>query len=134
ARDLPFAYFHIFSYSPRPGTAATRLGQRISPPIIKARNRRLAELSRTKRLGFYQRFVDRPVSVLFETKGPEDLWTGLTDNFIRVGVTASRDLTNQICQVSITGVMDGLAIGQLTSPPFPSKGEKSLPMLGRSLA
>lgn len=133
ARDLPFAYFHIFSYSPRPGTAATRLGQRISPPIIKARNRRLAELSRTKRLGFYQRFVDRSVSVLFETKGPEDLWTGLTDNFIRVGVTALRDLTNQICQANITGVMDGLAIGQLTAQPSHPAGKRTLPMLKRPL-
>lgn len=131
ARDLPFAYFHIFSYSSRPGTSASRLRQRVSPSIIKKRNRVLAELSRAKRLNFYQRFVDQPVSVLFETKVSEGLWTGLTDNFIKVGVQAPCDLTNQIYKTQITGVMDGLAIGQLAPQLYYSEEDKSLPVLDK---
>ena len=38
---LPFTYLHVFPYSPRPGTAATRLGSPVSPGVAE---RRAAEL------------------------------------------------------------------------------------------
>ena len=74
----------------------------------------LSELSRAKRLAFYHRYTDRTLPVLFESK-QEGLWTGLTDNYIRVGVVAPADLTNQMRDVFVTGVMDGLALGDLRS-------------------
>lgn len=109
--DLPFAYFHIFSYSKRPGTAASRLKHRIHPATVKARSHALAELSRAKRLAFYQQYTGRTMKVLFETREENGLWTGLTDNYIRVGVPHSGDLANTIRDVVMTGVMDGLAVG-----------------------
>ena len=51
---LPFSYFHVFSYSSRPGTAAARLEDQIPLPVIRQRSKTLAGLSRTKTLGFYQ--------------------------------------------------------------------------------
>jgi len=36
-RSLPFTYLHVFSYSPRPGTAAERLGSAVSPEVVKRR-------------------------------------------------------------------------------------------------
>lgn len=111
--DLPFAYCHVFSFSKRPGTAATKMSNTVPARTIKARSRALAECSRRKRLAFYQRYTGRIVSVLFENRDAQGLWTGLTDNYIRVGVSASGDLTNQMQDVMVTGVMDGLAIGHL---------------------
>ena len=95
-RDLPLAYAHVFSYSARPGTPASPVGQsRVSPAVIKTRNRRLSELSKIKRAQFYQRFLDRDGLVLFESTDKDGLWTGLTDNFIRVSVAGSGSLANQ---------------------------------------
>ncbi|MDP9132740.1 MAG: tRNA (N(6)-L-threonylcarbamoyladenosine(37)-C(2))-methylthiotransferase MtaB, partial [Nitrospirota bacterium] len=45
AERLPFSYFHVFSYSSRPGTAATRLKNQITLPVIRQRSKQLAELS-----------------------------------------------------------------------------------------
>jgi hypothetical protein len=39
--------------------------------------------------------------------------TGLTDNFIRVGVRHTDDLAGRVLPVTIGGVMDGLAVGTL---------------------
>jgi threonylcarbamoyladenosine tRNA methylthiotransferase MtaB len=110
---LPFSYLHVFSYSERPGTAATRLSHPVRPDLIKARRIALAELSRAKRLAFYQARIGRKLSVLFENRDAGGLWTGLTGNFIRVGVSTQQDLTNQIMDVVVTGAMDGLAVGYL---------------------
>ncbi len=125
AEELPFSYFHVFSFSKRPGTAAARLANPVNPATIKARTRILSELSRAKRLAFYQRQIGRPVEVLFETKQDDGLWTGLTRNFTKVGVFSDADLANRLRNVVITGVMDGLAVGHLE----PSMGALSQPRL-----
>ena len=108
---LPFAYFHVFSYSPRPGTAAIKFPGRIASKTIKARSSILCGLSRAKRLNFYQRHIGGTVDVLFETRNQQGLFTGLTRNYIRVGVQSGEDLANQIQAVALYGAMDGLALG-----------------------
>ena len=115
-RDLPLAYAHVFSYSARPGTRTVRMGRAAVPSsVIKARHRRLMDLSRTKRLQFHRRFLDQEHLVLFESPGGDGaLWTGVTDNFIRVGVPHAGSLTNQIRSVRLTGATERLALGQLT--------------------
>lgn len=111
AADLPFSYFHVFSYSPRHSTAALKLPDAIPAGTITARREELCALSRAKRLAFYHQRVGRTVSVLFEACNQSGLFTGLTDNYIRVGVPAGSDLHNQIRPVRLTGAMDGLALG-----------------------
>ncbi|MSQ77930.1 MAG: tRNA (N(6)-L-threonylcarbamoyladenosine(37)-C(2))-methylthiotransferase MtaB [Nitrospiraceae bacterium] len=113
ATDLPFSYLHVFSYSKRPGTAAVRMADAVPPATVKARSRTLAELSRARRMAFYQRYVGSTVDVLFETKDDAGRWTGLTGNYMRVGVTSGNDLANSLRRVAIEGIMDGLAVGEV---------------------
>lgn len=110
--DLPFAYLHVFPYSRRPGTAAARRSGTVSAATVRARTRTLAELSSAKRLAFYQRHFGRTVEVLFETQDEAGRWTGLTGNYVRVGVATDGDLSNQLRPVLIEGAMDGLAVGR----------------------
>jgi len=113
ATDLPFSYLHVFSYSKRPGTAAARMADAVPPATVNTRSRTLAELSRAKRMAFYQRYVGSTVDVLFETKDDTGRWTGLTSNYMRAGVTSDNDLTNSLRHVAIEGTMDGLAVGEV---------------------
>jgi threonylcarbamoyladenosine tRNA methylthiotransferase MtaB len=114
ATALPFSYFHVFSFSKRPGTAAARLTA-VPSRTMKARSRALAELSRAKRLAFYHRHTGKTVAALFELGQSDGLWTGLTDNFIRVGTASPSPLSGQMREVLLTGAMDGLALGQLAN-------------------
>jgi threonylcarbamoyladenosine tRNA methylthiotransferase MtaB len=113
ATELPFSYLHVFSYSERPGTAASRLLGAVPSSVIAARSRALSDLSRARRLAFYRGFEGRDIDVLFEKSRERGWQTGLTDNFIRVGVRTDRTLTGERHAVRITGVMDGLAVGTL---------------------
>jgi threonylcarbamoyladenosine tRNA methylthiotransferase MtaB len=115
ARDIPFAYFHVFSYSPRPGTAAAHFDDSVPSAVVRARSLALATLSRAKRLAFYQRYTGRPVQVLFEGTDDAGRWTGHTDNYLRVGVVSGEDLRNRIRTAVVTGTMDGLAVGHLSA-------------------
>jgi threonylcarbamoyladenosine tRNA methylthiotransferase MtaB len=109
--DLPFSYFHVFSYSARPYTASLKLPDTVPAASIKARSRALCSLSRGKRMTFNLRHVGQPVSVLFESRNQQGLFTGLTPNYMRVGVSTDEDLANQIRPVQLHGTMDGLALG-----------------------
>jgi len=55
------------------------------------------------------------VKVLFESRDPDGLWTGLTGDYVRVGLAASSDLSDRLHDVLVTGAMDGLAVGQLVA-------------------
>jgi threonylcarbamoyladenosine tRNA methylthiotransferase MtaB len=45
---LPFTYLHVFPYSPRPGTAATRLGSPVQPSVAERRAAELRQLGAEK--------------------------------------------------------------------------------------
>jgi threonylcarbamoyladenosine tRNA methylthiotransferase MtaB len=114
AVTLPFSYFHVFPYSERPGTAATRLPERVGQETLARRVKDLADISRSKRLAFAQRHVGKQVETLFEHRREQGYWTGLTANYLRVGVALPRSPKNQMRSVTISGVMDGLALGTIT--------------------
>lgn len=111
-QNLPFAYFHVFSYSSRPGTASTKMSDTVSPKRIKERSRTLRELSRQKQKTFQQRFLGHEISVLFEDE-VDGVWSGLTDHYIRVDVRSSLDLKNTVQSVVATGVMSDRVVGIL---------------------
>jgi threonylcarbamoyladenosine tRNA methylthiotransferase MtaB len=46
--QLPFTYLHVFPYSRRPGTAADRLREHVTPSVISARAASLRELAARK--------------------------------------------------------------------------------------
>ena len=125
AGRLPFAYFHVFSYSSRPGTAAARLEPQVPAAVIRQRSKALAELSRTKALAFYQRQIGHTVSVLFEQGERDGFRTGTTANFTRVAAAADAVAAGSIHQVTITGIMDGLAYGHPAATPS-SPGHRPL--------
>ena len=125
-RELPFSYLHVFTYSQRPGTAATKLPDRVSIEVARERAKMLAELSRLKRLAFAERYIGAPVNVLFESGEIEGLRLGVTTNFLKVGVPSSTDLTNQLKDVLVTGASDRWALGQLVPMQEPTKSVQVL--------
>lgn len=116
---LPFSYFHIFTYSPRPGTAATKLPEQVATAVIRERAKRMADLSRLKRLAFAERHIGSTVPVLFESGETDGLRVGTTAHFLKVAVPLEIDLTNQLRSVLITGASDRWAVGQLTEERRP---------------
>jgi hypothetical protein len=58
--------------------------------------------------------VGGEVEVLFEQQEDNGLWTGLTGNYLRVGVPSAEPLRNQLRRVSVRdGGSGDLALGVL---------------------
>ncbi len=115
---FPFSYLHVFPYSQRKGTRVTRGDLLpVHPKVIKQRTKILCALSDRLRSTFYRRAIGKTVSVLFENKNRDGLFTGLTENYIRVGVKTEEDLSGCVKWVQIDTVKENLAHGRLIESP-----------------
>ncbi|MFQ6100523.1 MAG: tRNA (N(6)-L-threonylcarbamoyladenosine(37)-C(2))-methylthiotransferase MtaB [Anaerolineae bacterium] len=110
---MEFARLHVFPYSPRPGTAAARLPDRVDRAVRRARAHTMRELGAEQALRFGQRFVGREVVVLWEQRQRDGLWTGLTDNYLRVVTHAEGDLHNQLTLTQLTAAQNGYLVGRV---------------------
>jgi threonylcarbamoyladenosine tRNA methylthiotransferase MtaB len=110
-----FTSLHVFSYSPRPGTAATRLAAEVPRDVVRARSRRLHEVDRRLRAACAARFVGHTLEVLFEERKADGLWEGLTDNYLRVAVPATADagLANRVRRVRADASDGARCLGRL---------------------
>jgi threonylcarbamoyladenosine tRNA methylthiotransferase MtaB len=102
--DTPLSYLHVFSFSERPGTVAEKLPEKVSPPEIENRSKRLSALSEKKNLNFYKLNIGRSTNVLFERTRSEGLITGFTSNYIRVEHTWNPKLAGQIKKVKLNNL------------------------------
>jgi threonylcarbamoyladenosine tRNA methylthiotransferase MtaB len=100
AKQMRFARIHVFPYSPRPGTKAAAMPDRVEDKVKQERSRRMLALGRACVRNFRKRFVGKTVMVLWE-KETGGVWSGLTDNYIRVFTKSDKDLTNKLMPVEL---------------------------------
>jgi threonylcarbamoyladenosine tRNA methylthiotransferase MtaB len=99
--EMSFAHAHIFPFSPRTGTAAAAFGDQVPTAVKKDRSRRLHEVVERTGLAERQRFLGQQRPVLWEGEGQPltdqagRLWSGFTDNYLRVMAVAPDDLDLQ---------------------------------------
>ncbi len=79
--DIPFGYFHIFPFSPRPKTTANSLPDDVSPKEKRRRVNILRELGRRKREEYQRKFLGKRLLAVREREG-----LVVTDNYLRVKV------------------------------------------------
>jgi len=89
---------HIFPYSPREGTAAHKLTDRVSPAIIRERIRLLKGVADVCALDYKNSFSGRELDVLIEgrCKQNKGYWEGFSGNYIKVMLSSNRNLKNKI--------------------------------------
>jgi threonylcarbamoyladenosine tRNA methylthiotransferase MtaB len=100
-REIDFADIHVFTYSSRPGTLASRMEGQVSDRLKKERSRRMLQLAKESAKKFCQRFLGRELVVLWENEVTADsgIYSGLSDNYIRAFTQSSKPLTNQFYRV-----------------------------------
>lgn len=112
---INFARLHVFSYSPRPGTAASQFPHQLSRKIKKERTQRLITLGKRLSHDFHQKFVGQTLNVLWENSVGADnhglRWLGYTDNYIRVQAHGPVDLANRITPTELVSATEDGGLG-----------------------
>ena len=95
-----FARIHVFPYSPREGTQASQMPNQVGDRVKKERSQRMLALAKESTKNFNQQCLGRTMLVLWE-KRSNGIWSGLTDNYIRVYTRSNKDLTNKLLPVKL---------------------------------
>ncbi|MAZ97775.1 MAG: tRNA (N(6)-L-threonylcarbamoyladenosine(37)-C(2))-methylthiotransferase MtaB [Flavobacteriales bacterium] len=109
--NLPVSYLHVFTYSERSDTLATKMQGVVPIQERKRRNKMLRILSEKKKRAFYETQLGKERPILFEGENRKGFMYGYTDNYIRIKTYWNPELalqTKTFCLSSISD--DGFAI------------------------
>ena len=101
-KKVKFYKMHVFKYSPRRGTVASKMKNQVPGNIKEERSKRLIELSNENEERYLKSYIGKEVEVLFEEKEGEYL-KGHTANYIMVKAKEDDSNINKICKVKING-------------------------------
>jgi threonylcarbamoyladenosine tRNA methylthiotransferase MtaB len=111
-RQMEFSRIHVFPYSPRSGTEAARMPQPVGDTVKKQRSQQMLALAKESAQEFRQKFLGRTMMVLWE-KQSDGVWTGLTDNYIKVYTKSDEDLTNKPLLAKLVEVRGDRVLGEI---------------------
>lgn len=99
-KNIKFAKIHVFPYSDRNGTVASRMNNKVPRNIIKERARRLIELSNELEKEYFEKFINKEVEVLIE-EFIDGYYYGFTDNYIPLKLKGNYNI-NEIYNIKLT--------------------------------
>ncbi len=96
---LDISYLHVFTYSERENTKASRMQGTLNPAVSKKRSQQLQKLSQEKKKEFLRSNKGLKTKVLWEKEEQDKYMFGFTENYIRVKTPYSPAKTNTIEEV-----------------------------------
>ena len=100
-KRIGFSKIHVFPFSSRKGTVASKMSGQINGIIKKDRAKQLIQLSNELGYKYNQQYVNKDVEVLIEEK-VKDYYVGHTTNFIKVLINTTKEIEkNSIIKVKV---------------------------------
>lgn len=113
--DIGFMKVHVFKFSPRKGTLAYGMKDRIPGDVQKARSELMIEKAEASRREYLGNYLGKTVEVLSEQEHPgmPGYWEGYTDDYIKVVFECDGCEPNEAAEVEITEIQDEFVLGLL---------------------
>jgi len=106
-RKIGFTKIHVFPFSSRSGTVASKLPDQVDGNTKKKRVNTLINLSKELGKEYYSKFISKEIEVLFETYDNESrVLTGYTRNYIKVVCKGDNYLLNSIVKVKLVELVE----------------------------
>lgn len=105
--EIKFYRIHIFPYSKRPKTKASKYKFSLDRKTIEKRSKILSEIASFYKKEFEKKFIGKTLDVLVENFDEKlKLFTGISGNYIRVFLKAEENIKGNIVPVKIKDVGD----------------------------
>lgn len=114
-KSIGFSNIHVFKYSPRKGTPASKYSNQVNGRIKDKRSKELIGLASNLERAFYEKFIGSTKRVLFEQSLDinNNIYEGLTNNYIRVLCDSKEDIKGKILTVYLEGIGQGYMKGRI---------------------
>jgi threonylcarbamoyladenosine tRNA methylthiotransferase MtaB len=116
---LPFAYLHVFPFSPRPGTPAATMGDQVPGPVARERARELVALSDRRWRAYLKGLAGHVLDVVVE-RVEGGLARGTSRRFATVRWPASDERRGQVVRVRVEA-SDGRECFGISARTFASR-------------
>ena len=102
-KKVNFSKIHVFPYSEREGTVATKLDNKVSPTTKKERVQRLLDLSKNLEENYISKFLNKDIEFLFEDFiAQRQSYRGHSSNYLECEFASQEDLTNKVKTIRFT--------------------------------
>lgn len=113
AKEIRFEKVHVFPYSQREGTNASKKGDSVSKKEKERRAGIMISETEKIRKDYFKSLVNKTVCVLFENEIEKDIFQGYTKNYTPVRIKSETDITGKELSVMITDISDEFCIATL---------------------
>lgn len=113
---IGFSRVHVFPYSARAGTPAAQMPGQVPAQVKAQRARVLRDAAAASQRAFSRSFVGRTLDVLWESQqgiGEHTMWSGLTDNYLRVATRTSANLANELVPTRLVSLGGSTLRGEI---------------------
>lgn len=111
---MNFARVHMFPYSPREGTIAAKLPLQVAELVKDARAKSMQRVADASARRFANQNLERTFDVLYEEQtDASGIWSGYTDNYIRVTTRSDENLSNRILPTRLVETVEDGVRGEL---------------------
>lgn len=111
--QMNFARVHVFPYSAREGTVAAKLPLHVGDLVKDARGKAMQKVAAASQTRFAQQHIGKTFDVLYEEASAPGVWSGYTDNYIRVTTRSSENLGNRILTTHLVETVEDGVRGEL---------------------
>lgn len=113
--SLPLSYLHVFRYSAREETPASRFGDQVPEDLKKRRCAHLLSLSGQKWLDYRRQFIGRKIDVLIEHRREvkSNKLMGVSSNYIKVLLDGDDDLMGRLVDIRLERVSGKYCYGRI---------------------
>jgi len=104
-KEIKFDMAYIFKYSPRPGTAASKMEDTVPQKERNIREKILTEILKETALGNNKKYINKEIEVLVENKKSPNSWLGKTRTHKNVQFESKKKLLGQFVKIKITNAL-----------------------------
>jgi threonylcarbamoyladenosine tRNA methylthiotransferase MtaB len=109
---LPIAYMHIFPFSPRPNTSASKMPVQITSSIKRNRFNELNALNINKKKTFMSSQINKTLDVIIEEHCHENFSLGTSSNYLRVRIPIRKYPKRSQVYVRVSSVENNIVNGE----------------------
>ncbi|MEE1885803.1 tRNA (N(6)-L-threonylcarbamoyladenosine(37)-C(2))-methylthiotransferase MtaB [Pedobacter flavus] len=102
--NLDISYLHVFTFSERQDTPATKMKGKVAGSTAFERNKMLHILSEKKKRAFYTSQIGKQAEVLFEDDLKNGFMHGFTRNYVKVKAKYDPVMVNEVKQIQMVAL------------------------------
>lgn len=111
-KKIGFEKVHVFPYSERKGTLASRKGDSVSKSVKEKRAAEMISQADALRKEFFKKYLGKSIRVLVENKIGDFLYSGYTENYLPVHIKSDNCKLGQIVSVTVKEIGDDYCIAE----------------------